>query len=200
MSNIPQKIRKNIENINQLKEKIENWKKLDEEEIFLLIKEFEKTPRLEVSVYYNDLFNDPHFAKTLLDLYSSYKDNAKLTVLIISAIGNMMQRYNLPETEEIYDFMVENAYRKNVGPYVAVFLPRMSHFNAYSDPWKYFMDVKEMAPKKVAQSSFEVIMDLFFNEIPDKYKSEAKEYFIKKSEEANNEYGKKHYSDIAKKI
>jgi hypothetical protein len=62
------------------------------------------------------------------------------------------------------------------------------------------MDVKEMTPQKVAESSFEVLMDLFIDEIPKEYKTEVKEYFLKKSAEANNEYGKQHYLDLAKAI
>jgi len=112
MSNIPQKIQKNIDNIELLKKQISEWKKLDSEDLFQTVKEFEKTPRLEVSVYYNDLFNDAKFADILLDIYKNNTGNAKLVVLVISAIGNMLQRYNLPETKDIYELMLENAYKK----------------------------------------------------------------------------------------
>ncbi|MDR6466288.1 hypothetical protein [Chryseobacterium sediminis] len=200
MSNIPQKIQKNIDNIESLKKQISGWKKLSDEELFQAVKEFEKTPRLEVSIYYNDLFNDAEFTGILLDIYKNNTDNTKLVVLLISAIGNMLQRYNLSETKEIYEVMLENAYKKNVGPYVAIFLPRMEHFKNYSKKWQYFMEVKNMSPKKVAESSFEVIMDLFGSEIPEENKKEAVNYFNKKAEESNNEYGKQYYLDLANKF
>lgn len=200
MSNIPQKIQKNIDNIESLKKQISEWKKLSDEELFQAVKEFEKTPRLEVSIYYNDLFNDAEFTGTLLDIYKNNTDNTKLVVLLISAIGNMLQRYNLSETKEIYEVMLENAYKKNVGPYVAIFLPGMEHFKNYSKKWQYFMEVKNMSPKKVAESSFEVIMDLFGSEIPEENKKEAVNYFNKKAEESNNEYGKQYYLDLANKF
>jgi len=200
MSNIPQKIQKNIDNIESLKKQISGWKKLSDEELFQAVKEFEKTPRLEVSIYYNDLFNDAEFTGILLDIYKNNTENTKLVVLLISAIGNMLQRYNLPETNEIYEVMLENAYKKNVGPYVAIFLPRMEHFKNYSKKWQYFMEVKNMSPKKVAESSFEVIMDLFGSEIPEENKKEAVNYFNKKAEESNNEYGKQYYLDLANKF
>jgi len=200
MSNVPQKIQKNIDNIGSLKKQISGWKKLSDEELFQAVKEFEKTPRLEVSVYYNDLFNDAKFASILLDIYKSNADNTKLVVILISAIGNMLQRYNLPETKDIYEFMLENAYKKNVGAYVAIFLPRMEYFKNCSKKWQYFMDVKEISPKKVAESSFEVIMDLYGNEIPEENKDEAASYFNKKAEESNNEYGRQHYLDLANKF
>ncbi|RQO33041.1 hypothetical protein DBR39_24235 [Chryseobacterium sp. KBW03] len=200
MSNIPQKIQKNIDNIESLKKQISGWKKLSEEQLFQAVKEFEKTPRLEVSVYYNDLFNDTKFADILLDIYKSNADNTKLVVLLISAIGNMLQRYSLSETKDIYEFMLENAYKKNVGPYVAIFLPRMEHFKSYNQKWQYFMEVKDMSPKKVAESSFEVIMDLYGSEIPEGNKEEAASYFKRKAEESNNEYGKQYYLDLAGKF
>jgi hypothetical protein len=200
MSNIPQKIQKNIDNIESLKKQISGWEKLSEEQLFQAVKEFEKTPRLEVSVYYNDLFNDTKFADILLDIYKSNADNTKLVVLLISAIGNMLQRYSLPETKDIYEFMFENAYKKNVGPYVAIFLPRMEHFKSYNQKWQYFMEVKDMSPKKVAESSFEVIMDLYGSEIPEGNKEEVANYFKRKAEESNNEYGKQYYLDLAGKF
>lgn len=200
MSNIPHKIQKNIDNIEVLKKQISQWRKLSIEDLFQSVKEFEKTPRLEVSSYYNDLFNDVKFSEILLDIYKSIPDNAKMVILLISAIGNMIQRYNLPESQDIYAFMVENAYKKNVGPYVAIFLPRLEHFKNYSKKWQYFMNVKEMSPKKVAESSFETIMDLYGDEIPEENKEEVVRYFNKKSEGSNNEYGRRHYLDLANKF
>lgn len=55
------------------------------------------------------------------------------------------------------------------------------------------MEVKDMSPKKVAESSFEVIMDVFGSAIPENYKEEVVNYFNKKAEESNNEYGKQYY-------
>ncbi|WP_409340279.1 hypothetical protein [Paenibacillus sp. MBLB4367] len=192
--------KKNIENISLLKEKISDWHKLSEEELFLAVKEFEKTPRLEVSIYYQDLFNDPKFSKILLDIYIRHKDNTKLVVLLVSAIGNMIQRYDLPETKEIYEFMLENSDKSNIGPYVAIFLPKLKYFDIYDRKWEYIMNIKKMSPKKVAESSFETIMDLYLEKIPEQYKKEAIEYFNKKVEASNNEYGKQYYQDIINKI
>lgn len=200
MSNIPHKIQKNIDHIEVLKNQISQWRKLSLEDLFQSVKEFEKTLRLEVSIYYNDLFNDVKFSEILLDIYKSNADNAKMVILLISAIGSMIQRYNLPESRDMYELMVENAYKKNIGPYVAIFLPRLEHFKNYSKKWQYFMNVKEMSPKKVAESSFEVIMDLYGNEIPEENKEEVIHYFNKKSEESNNEYGRQHYLDLANKF
>ncbi|MBE9598411.1 hypothetical protein [Pedobacter sp. MC2016-24] len=200
MRNIPYKIQKNIDHIEVLKKQISQWRKLSIEDLFQSVKEFEKTPRLEVSIYYNDLFNDVKFSEILLDIYKSNADHAKMAILLISAIGNMIQRYNLPESQDMYDFMVENAYKKNVGPYVAIFLPRLKHFKNYSKKWQYFMNVKELSPKKVAESSFEAIMALYGNQIPEENKEEVVRYFNKKSEKSNNVYGRQHYLDLANKF
>ena len=200
MSNIPPKIKKNIEKIELLKEKIINWQTLNHHDLLLSIKEFEKGPRQEVSVYYEKLFHDPQFAVTLLEIYKTQQSDSGLTVLIISAIGNMMRRYHLPETNEIYELMLNNLHKPQVGPYVAIFLPAMKLFTNYDRKWDYFMKVKDMTPRKIAESSFETIIDSHKDSIPDNYKDEIAAYFNKKAEKANNEYGKQYYLNLIKEI
>ncbi|MCS4227026.1 hypothetical protein [Sphingobacterium sp. BIGb0165] len=192
--------KKNVEKISLLVEKIKDWKRLNDDELFPLIKEFEKMPRLEVSAFYNDLFNDSKLVENLLAIYDKHSDNTKLVVLLISSIGNMIQRYHLPETKAIYEFMLKNSDRKNVGAYVALFLPRLTSFKAYNNKWKYIMGIKMMSPKKIAESAFEILIDLYIDSIPVEYKVETREYFEIKVQKANNEYGKQYYLDLARKI
>lgn len=192
--------KKNIEKISLLLEKINGWNKLNDDELFQLIKEFEKMPRLEVSAFYTDLFNDSKLLENLLAIYDKHSDNTKLVVLLVSSLGNMILRYNISETKAIYEFMLKNSYLKNVGAYVALFLPRLSSFKTYDNPWKYIMDIKIMSPKKIAESAFEIIIDLYIDRIPAIYKVEVSEYFKNRAQKANNEYGKQYYLDLASKI
>ncbi|RKE57291.1 hypothetical protein [Sphingobacterium detergens] len=192
--------KKNVEKIRLLVEKIKDWNRLNDDELFQLIKEFEKMPRLEVSKFYNDLFNDAKLVENLLTIYDKHSDNTKLVVLLISSIGNMIQRYRLPETKAIYEFMLKNSYRKNVGAYVALFLPRLTSFETYNNKWKYIMDIKMMSPKKIAESAFEALIGLYIDNIPAEYKVEASNYFKSKAQKSNNEYGKQYYLDLASKI
>jgi len=192
--------KKNIEKISLLIEKIKDWKRLNDDELFPLIKEFEKMPRLEVSTFYNDLFNDSKLVENLLAIYDRHSDNTKLVVLLISSLGNMIQRYHIPETKVIYEFMLKNAYRKNVSAYVALFLPRLASFEVYDKKWKYMMDIKMMSPKKITESAFEILMDLYTDSIPAEYKVEVSGYFKAKAQNANNDYGKQYYLDLASKI
>jgi len=192
--------KKNIEKISLLIERIKDWNSLNDDELFQLIKEFEKMPRLEVSGFYNDLFNDAKLVANLLAIYDNHCDKTKLVVLLISSIGNMIQRYHIPETKAIYEFMLKNTYRKNVGAYVALFLPRLISFKTYNSKWKYIMDIKMMSPKKVAESAFESLIDLYMDSIPVEYKVVASDYFKNKAQKSNNEYGKHYYLDLASKI
>lgn len=200
MNNIPHKIQKNINNIEMLKKQLSQWEKLSKDDLLQSVSEFEKTLRMEVSVYYNDLFNDAKFAETLLNIYKREVDNSKIVVLLISALGYMIQRYQLPETQTLYEFMVENAYKKSIGPTVALFLPRLKHFKDYSGKWKYFIAVKDMSPKKIAENAFEIILEVYGSEIPEETKAAVVHYFNKKAEGSNNEYGKRHYLDLANKF
>jgi hypothetical protein len=192
--------KKNIEKISLLKEKIKDWNTLKDDELFQLIKEFEKMPRLAVSTCYNSLFNDAKLAENLLNIYESHKENSKLTVLLVSSIGNMIQRYHLSETKAIYEFMLDNAYKKNLGAYVALFLPKLKLFDQYEKKWQYIMQVKDMYPKKVAEHAFEILMDLFIDKIPIAYKAEVSAYFVNKAEKSNNDYGKQYYIQLANQL
>ncbi|MNE38220.1 hypothetical protein D3C80_1321110 [compost metagenome] len=62
------------------------------------------------------------------------------------------------------------------------------------------MDIKMMSPKKIAESAFEILMDLYMDSIPAEYKVEVSGYFKAKAQKANNDYGKQYYLDLASKI
>jgi len=100
------KIQKKLDNIIKLKSELENWEKLSEEEVLKYVKEFEKTPRDEGSSFYNDIFTDDEFAEILLDISQEYVLNTKMNVYIISSLGNMMERYKLNETNNIYEYFL----------------------------------------------------------------------------------------------
>ncbi len=194
---ISTKIKKKIDNIINLKNELKNWRKMTEDEVFLSIKAFEKTPRDEGSSFYNDYFNDNEFAEILLDISKEYQSNNKLNICIISSLGNMMNRYDLKETERIYEYFLSNIDKKGVSAYTAIYFTKLERFYDYPDKWSYIMSVKDMKPAKIGEASFETIIKREKENIPDIYKSEISGYFKIKAEKANNEYGKKHYLTLA---
>lgn len=194
------KIQKKIDNIVNLKTEIENWKKYSAEEVFGLIKEFEKTPRDEGSNFFNDHFNDIKFSNILLDISETYSDNYKMIINIVSSLGNMMWRYKLPETERIFNFFIENYQRKGVGPYIAIYLPEMKKFEEFPDKWEYFMSIRKMTPKKLAETKFFDVIKDKLQDIPTDYKPEIITFLEEKIEISKSDYIKNKYSEMIKTI
>ncbi|EEZ74817.1 hypothetical protein NEILACOT_05195 [Neisseria lactamica ATCC 23970] len=101
-----------VNKIIELKHHIENWETQTSEEIEKLLVDFEKQPRQEMSSYYTELFRDVQFAGVLVQIANKYAENSKINRCIVSALGMMMWRYKLPESEEIYRLMLANIQRK----------------------------------------------------------------------------------------
>ena len=159
------KIQNKIDNIKYLQNELMNFKNFSEDEISNLLQKFEKTPRDEVSFYFKSLFTNLEFANVLLEIADKYKENKKIQINILSSIGNMIRRYGLEETDEIYDYFKTNMFIKNVGVYVAIHLPYLKRFEK-ENSWEYFMKVKNMTPKKMAETTFLNIVNEHITEIP----------------------------------
>lgn len=194
------KIQKKVDNISSLKSELGKWKSLPEDEVFKLVKEFEKTPRAEGSIFYNDYFNDFKFAEILLSIGDEYNSNSKLSIFIISSIGNMMERYGLKETQRIYEYFLSNSHKKGVSVYVSLFFTQLENFANYSDKWDYVMSIKDMKPTKIGESSFETIVKSKKDDIPKEYKQTVSNHFLKKAEKANSESGKNYYLNLADSV
>ena len=198
--NIPFKIKKKINDIRLLQVEIKNWKMKTETEVVNILKLFEKTPRDEMSLYYSPYFKDDKFAEELLQIALNYSDNEKILLNIISILGNMILRYQLEETTEIYNFILSNAYKKGLTGYVSNYLPRLKHFEYYPDKWKYFMSMQKMTPKKITHQNLVHIINQNIQSVPEEYKKEVISFLQTKHDLANNDGGKKFYLDMIKKI
>lgn len=190
------KIKFQIENIIELKHHIESWKFQKKENIEKWLVDFEKKPREEMSSYYVEHFRDIKFAHILITIAKNYIDNDKITRSVISALGMMMWRYKLPETEEIYLFMLSNIQRKGVAIYVSFHLPKMKMFEKYPNKWDYFMSIPKIAPKKTSAEYFINLVEENIQSVPLKYKDELIQYFTNKYNETKSEYQKDRYKQI----
>lgn len=200
MKKMSAKIQKKIDNIERLQSQIKDWKEKTEEELIVLLKEFEKTPRDEGSEYYTKYFTDDNFANILVKIGNSYTNNLKINLYVVSTLGMMMWRYRLKETQEIYQLMIDNSQKKNVAPYVAIYLPKMKKFTDYPDKWSYFMSIKKMTPKKVAETKFIDLIEENIEKIPQKIKTEVYDYLTEKYNLANNDYSRKRYLSMINRV
>lgn len=194
-----------IEDISYLQSELKKYEILSEDEIFILLKKFEKTTRDEMSCYFESYFTDEDFADedfadVLLQIANKYKENKKNHIYIISSLGNMINRYHLKETEEIYGYFKNARFTKGISAYVAIYFPHFKGFQEEENKWDYFMKIAKMSPKKIAEATFLSLVREHIEEIPDNYKEEVIQFLIMKQEKANNEGGRLYYQEFVDKI
>lgn len=197
---ISPKIKKQLALIIELKTQIENWKSYNEEEIFQLVKEFEKKPRDEGSFWYEEALSDKSLAKILLAIANEYSDNTKMNVFIVSALGNMIRRYKLEPSDEIYNYFLQKAHTKGVALYVSFFLPYLPQFEKYDKKWDYIMSIKNIKPLKDAEISFRERIEFFLIQLPAQYIEETIIFFEQCINEAKSDYSKNMYRDLIEKL
>ena len=200
MQNINPKIQDKINKIIYLQDEIKKWEEKDEFEIENLMKNFEKMTRIEGSVFYTKYFTDEKFANILLVIARKYPDNKSIIKDIITALGMMITRYNLNEIEEMYTLMFEYSSQKGISAYVAIYLPSLTGFEKHPNQWEYYMSMRKMTPKKIAQQKLVGIIEQNINNIPEQYKSEIIHFLKERHDAANNDFGKKMYLEMIEKI
>lgn len=200
MQNINPKIQDKINKIIYLQDEIKKWEEKDEFEIENLIKNFEKMTRIEGSVFYTKYFTDEEFANILLVIARKYPGNKSIIIDIITALGMMITRYKLNETEEMYTLMLEYSSQKGISAYVAIYLPFLTGFEKHPNHWEYYMSIRKMTPKKIAQQKLVGIIEQNINNIPEQYKGEIIHFLKERHDAANNDFGKKVYLEMIEKI
>ena len=200
MQNINSKIQDKINKIIYLQDEIKKWEEKDEFEIESLMKNFEKMTRIEGSVFYTKYFTDEEFANILLVLARKYPDNKSIIKDIITALGMMITRYNLNETEEMYTLMLEYSSQKGVSAHVSIYFPFLKRFEKHPNHWEYYMSMRKMTPKKIAQQKLVGIIEQNINNIPEQYKGEIIHFLKELHDAANNDFGKKMYLEMIEKI
>ena len=183
-----------------MQDEIKKWEEKDEFEIENLMKNFEKMTRIEGSVFYTKYFTDEEFANILLVLARKYPDNKSIIKDIITALGMMITRYNLNETEEMYTLMLEYSSQKGVSAYVSIYFPFLKRFEKHPNHWEYYMSMRKMTPKKIAQQKLVGIIEQNINNIPEQYKGEIIHFLKELHDAANNDFGKKMYLEMIEKI
>ena len=200
MQNINPKIQDKINKIIYLQDEIKKWEEKDEFEIENLMKNFEKMTRIEGSVFYTKYFTDEKFANILLVIARKYPDNKSIIKDIITALGMMITRYKLNETEEMYTLMLEYSSQKGISAYVAIYLPFLEGFEKHPNHWECYMSMRKMTPKKIAQQKLVGIIEQNINNIPEQYKGEIIHFLKERHDAANNDFGKKMYLEMIEKI
>ncbi|NTE00369.1 hypothetical protein G6M26_30710 [Agrobacterium tumefaciens] len=184
------------ENLESLILKIKNCDFSDESVIEKILYEFEKIPREEWTKYRVKLLSDNDLSSQLLRIAEKYSTNSKLLINVISSIGNMMERYNLLVSDEIFDFFLKHKDDKGIAFYISLFITKMPQFDLYKDRWEYILAIPKIPPKKKSMNLFLQIIKNTEIEIPSQYRSEIakkiQEYLLQNEV---SEYTRKLYLD-----
>lgn len=81
------KIKKQLDIILELKTQIDNWKSHTEQEVFQIVKEFEKKPSDEGSFWFEETLSDKKLASNLVAIANKYPENTKNECLCSFCIG-----------------------------------------------------------------------------------------------------------------
>ncbi len=133
---------------------IRAFESFSESDIEKLMTAFEKKPREEVSTFYAAYFQDPCLAHSLIDVAQRYEHNDKIVVNVISSLGNMLKRYGLMPSDQLYDFFIANAKKRKIRYDVALFLSIFPQFEQASFRWDYLLSIPTAAPRNKAEHIF----------------------------------------------
>ena len=194
------KIKKQLDIILELKTQIDNWKSYTEQEVSQIVKEFEKKPRDEGSFWFEETLSDKKLASNLVAIANKYPENTKMNVYVVSALGNMIKRYKLESSQEIFNYFLEKAQAKEIALYVSFFLPYLPQFDKYEKKWEYIMSIKNIKPLKDSEISFKERIEFFLNQLPNKYVQETIVFFEQCINDVKSDYSKNMYRELIEKL
>lgn len=198
-------MREKLEKYINLTNKIKEWEIYDEPELELIVKGFEKFPREEVSRLYIPYLTD-EIAERLLQIGEKHKNNISMICNIISAFGNMINRYEVKPTDKLYFFVRQFIDHPKIDYFVAIHIDAFPQFGNSEDKWDYIMSIHDI---KLKTKSFPVFMSKILRSlstkeiIPSEYKSKIVAIFqseIEKAKIKQNETAKKYYSELVEKL
>ncbi len=154
-----------------------DWKDFAESELETLIRKFGNICRDETSKFRKETLSDNNLAETLLEIGNAFNSNDKILVQIVSAIGNMYERYGLEIADNIFRFLIRQTKNKKVNFYVSIFITRLPQFGSYEREWEYIMSIPDIAPKDKSRSTFYYVISDNINSIPVELKADVIKVF-----------------------
>ncbi len=158
-----------IKILEELKDRLCNWKSYDETRLQKLMKEFEKIPREEFSSFFTPILTDKSLIENIGEIGEAFQSNSEILVNVISSLGNIVWRYKLDPSVEMFDFFKKAAKNKKVNYYVSLYITSFPQYHTWKDRWNYLISIPEIAPKKKSIANFHTEVKKILNtkeEIP----------------------------------
>ena len=197
------KIELKIERVSMLLHDIHKWKSFSESELKNVIKQFEKYPREEISRFYIPYFTDD-LVENMIQIGKANKKDTDMLCNLISILGNIIVRYNVKSTDEVFDFFVKLSHVKKVNYYVSLFIVYLPQFKVWENKWYYIISIPNIAPKKRSRDNFFLVVKRLINNgenIPEEYKPTIRSLLYSFIEDNNlSNHTKNEYIGIANLI
>lgn len=195
-------VEKNIELLKIISDRIKSFdfEEVSEEELSILIKNLEKIVRAEWSKYYQEFFSDLLLADKLVSLYKTVIFENATKINLLSLIGNMIKRYELLPTKELFELFYELKYQKEINYYVSLYIMQ---FPDWEGKWEYLLSIPEIAPKVKSERNFYVELEKIVNAketIPKPYKNKFLIVLRELADKAGNDFYKNEYLDLLAKM
>ncbi|MBZ4137347.1 hypothetical protein JYG55_00800 [Escherichia fergusonii] len=192
-------VKRNIAKLAEVTENIKNITDTTERtEISILLAEFEKLTRKEKSIFYKIFIQDNKLVNKIIKLANIHTDCALLAD-IISALGNMVVRYKITATDELYDLFFNLRENKHAHFYIPLFIFHFPQFKNDDRKWNYLLTIPRIPPKKKSERNLFTIIKyitLSGEVIPNHYKEEI--INILKKMASKSMYNDEYLSLIAK--
>lgn len=143
-----------IKILEELKDKLCNWKSYDETQLQKLMEEFEKIPREEFSSFYTPILIDKSLIENIVEIGEAFQANSNISINVISSLGNIVWRYKLNPSSKIFDFFKKATKNKKVNYYVSLYITSFPQYRTWEDKWNYLLSMPEITPKKKSMVNF----------------------------------------------
>lgn len=126
----------------------------EKDSLAILISRLEQFSRMERSESFKVFLSNPEFSDKLLEIAKINCDDVGVVINVVSALGNMVDRYGLPSTDSIFDFFVDLMNEKKVASYISIFITKFPQFKMLPSRWDYVVSIPRIAPRSDSAKNF----------------------------------------------
>jgi len=109
---------------------------------------------MERSDSFKKFLSNPELSNRLLEFVNEGCDDIGVVINVVSALGNMVERYDLPPSDSIFDFFVGLIGEKKVAYYVSIFITKFPQFKRFPSRWDYIVSIPRIAPRSDSAKNF----------------------------------------------
>ena len=107
------------------------------------------------SLNYIPVLTDSSLITSVFEIGKVYQNNLKLLINVISSLGNIVCRYEVTPSSEMFIFFKECTKKKKVNYYVSLYISSFPQYSNWDDRWNFLLSMPQIAPKKKSILNFQ---------------------------------------------